>query len=244
MANLPETSFMPQQPLLRVEGGTRRKEPINLALVVALIIFFVTLSVSGGMYFYKTKLAEEVAQKSQELADQEKKLNIDEITAFKNLQTTLSTAKRLVDSHTIFSVLLDMVEAHAAENVGLTAFDYKKDDTDVKVSVSGQAPSYAAVYFQVEEWRHTPYVKKVEVSALALDVRTSVVAFSAQVDIDPSYVNFTRVLQDQAAKAAKAESESVTLPVDSLLTPPLPTSASGTTSALRSLPVTPTKPKS
>ena len=170
--------------------------------------------------------------------------NVDEITEFKNLQTTLTTAKRLVDSHTIFSVLLDMVEAHAAENVGLTAFDYKKDDTAVKVSVSGQAPSYAAVYFQVEEWRHTPHVKKVEVTALALDVHTSVVAFSALVDIDPSYVNFAQVLQDQAAKAAKAESETITLPVNSLLMPPLPTSASGTTSAIPSLPITPTKPKS
>lgn len=242
MANLPETSFMPQQPLLRVEGGGRRSEPINLALVVAIIIFFVTLSVAGGMYFYKAKLDKEVLAKGQQLADQEKKFNIDEITVYKNLQTSLTTAKKLVDSHTIFSVILDTIESHAAENVGLTSFDYKKEATGIKLSVSGQAPSYAAVYFQVEEWRKTPHVKKVEVTMLALDEHTSVVAFAATIDIDPSYLDYAQVLQAQSQKQVQAQNDTaIAPPINNLPKPP--TTATGTTPVLPPAPLMPTKPK-
>ena len=67
---------MPQQPLLKVEGGARRGEAINLALVTGLIIFFVILSVSGGVYFYKTSLDKEVIKKGQQLADAEKTFSI------------------------------------------------------------------------------------------------------------------------------------------------------------------------
>ncbi len=242
MANLPETTFMPQQPLLRVEGGSRRSEPINLALVVANIIFFVTLSVAGGMYFYKAKLDKEVLAKGQQLADQEKKFNIDEITVYKNLQTSLTAAKKLVDSHTIFSVILDTIESHAAENVGLTSFDYKKEDAGIKLSVSGQAPSYAAVYFQIEEWRKTPHVKKVNVVSLALDEHTSVVAFSATIDIDPSYLDYAQVLQEQSQKQVQAQYETViTPPTTNLPKPPIITS--GNPQALPLPPIMPPKLK-
>ncbi len=242
MANLPETSFMPQQPLLRVEGGNRRSEPINLALVVAIIVFFVTLSVAGGMYFYKTKLEKEVIAKGQELADQEKKFNGDEITIYKNLQTSLITAKKLVDSHTIFSVILDTIETHAAQNVGLTAFDYKKDDTGIKVSVSGQAPGYAAVYFQVQEWRKTLHVKKVDVTSLALDERTSVVAFSATIDIDPTSLDYAGVLQAQSQKQIQAQNDTlITTPNSNLPKPPV--AATGTPQVLPPPSVMQTKPK-
>ncbi len=242
MANLPETSFMPQQPLLRVEGGSRRSEPINLALVVAIIVFFVTLSVAGGMYFYKAKLDMEVLAKGQQLADQEKKFNVDEITVYKNLQSSLEAAKKLVDSHTIFSVILDTIESHAAENVGLTAFDYKKEDTGIRLAVSGQAPGYAAVYFQVLEWRKTPHVKKVDVTSLALDERTSVVAFSATIDIDSSYLDYAQVLQEQLQKQVQAQNDPIVSAPNSNLPKP-PTAAVGTPQALPPSLVIPTKPK-
>ena len=240
MANLPETSFMPQQPLLRVEGGSRRSEPINLALVVAIIVFFVTLSVAGGMYFYKTKLDKEVLAKGQQLADQEKKFNVDEIAVYKNLQTSLVAAKKLVDSHTIFSVILDTIEGHAAENVGLTAFDYKKEDTGIKLSVSGQAPSYAAVYFQVQEWRKTPHVKKVDVTTLALDEHSSVVAFSAIMDIDTTFLDYAQVLQSQSQKQVQLKNDTVIAPPINNLPP---TMASGTMLVLPPSSIMPTKPK-
>lgn len=242
MANLPETSFMPQQPLLRVEGGNRRSEPLNLALVVGIIVFFVTLSVAGAMYFYKAKLDKEVLAKGQLLADQEKKFSVDEITVYKNLQTSLATAKKLVDSHTIFSVILDTIETHAAENVGLTAFDYKKEESGVKLSVSGQAPSYAAVYFQVQEWRKTPHVKKVDVTTLALDERTSVVGFGATIDIDSSYLDYAQVLQEQSQEQVQAQNETVITSPNANLPKP-PSTASGTLQELPPPPIMQTKPK-
>lgn len=205
MANLPETSFMPQQPLLKVEGSSRRREQVNLALVVALVIFFITLFLAGGVYFYKTKIDKEVHEKGQQLADEERNFDVNDINVFKNLQATLGIAKQLVDSHTIFSVLLDMTETHAAENVGLTAFAYQKSDGGVSLTLAGQAPSYAAVYFQLMEWRQTAHVKKVEVTSLVLDERTGIVTFSVQVDIDSAYLGYSQVLREQSQKSLKTE---------------------------------------
>ncbi len=234
MANFQETSFIPQQPLLRVEGASRRRESVNLALVLSLLIFFVTLCVAGGVYLYKGKIVKDIARSGQELSDAEKSFDVEDITVFKDLQTSLRQAKQLVDSHTIFSVILDMLEAHTAENIGLTSLSFAAADGGVQLTLSGLAPSYAAVYFQVEEWRNmVAHVKKVVVTGLTLDERTGVVAFSVHADIDPGYLQYSHVLED-------AQRTAVVPPViQSTTTSPLnfasPASPSPT-------PTTPTKP--
>jgi hypothetical protein len=202
MANQFETSFVPQQPLLKVEAGQRPREPLNLSLIMSLIIFFVTLAVSGGAYFYKQQVDKQILVKGEELKAAEKLFDTDKISMYKDLQMKLTTAKTLVDSHTIFSLIFDLIETRAATNIGLTSLNFGQEGADMNLALTGQAPSYEAVYFQVQKWRESkPVVKSVEVTSLMLEESSGIVSFGVKISIDPKTIGYARMLAASGAKA-------------------------------------------
>lgn len=195
MANQFETAFIPQQPILRVDGVSRSGEPVNLALILSLIIFFVTIAVSAGVYLYRVQIDKRVHEKSQILEAAEKDFNIDEITTYKRIDSRLALAKKLVDEHTISSVAFDLLESSTAQNVGLTSLTFTKDLQGNSINLNGQAPSYAAVYFQAEAWRAMrPKIQSAEVTVMSLEDRTGIVSFSVKLMIDPQYLQSLSVI--------------------------------------------------
>ena len=200
MANFFETSFVPQQTLVKVEaGGGGRREPLNVALVAALIIFFVTVAVAGGMYFWEKNTIQKKDAAGKELVTMEKNFDINKINSYKSLQSTLRNAKTLVDDHTIFSALLDNIEKNAAENIGLTSLAFDKVNDKSALLLSGQATSYKAVFFQVQTWRGMkPLFQKVEVTSLSLSEMSGIVNFSAKIDVDTKSLSFEKYLASSA----------------------------------------------
>ena len=198
MANFFETSFVPQQTLVKVEaGGVGRREPLNVALVAALIIFFVTVAVAGGMYFWEKNTIQKKDAAGKELAAMEKNFDINKINSYKSLQSTLRNAKTLVDNHMIFSALLDNIEKNAAENIGLTSLGFDSVNDKSSLVLSGQATSYKAVYFQVQTWRGMkPLFQSVEVSSLSLSEMSGIINFSAKIDVDTKSLAFQKYLAD------------------------------------------------
>src|SRR5438105_8729085 len=110
MPNSFDTSFIPQEPLLKAEGVRRPPEPVNFGLVVAFIVLFVTLLVAGGMYFYKLQVDKRIFTLRTELQNAEKLLDVDQINFYKRVNTRIDTAKVLLNSHTAFSGVLDLLE--------------------------------------------------------------------------------------------------------------------------------------
>lgn len=203
-----ETSFIPQQPLVRVEGTPRRNEPMNLALILALIVFFVTLMVAGGIYFYKLQVDKRILAKEQQLQSEEKNLNIDEINAYKHIDDKLTTVKTLLQNHTVFSTILLLLEKSTAANIGFTSLDYKKTPSgDYVVTLSAKAPSYSAAYFQGEAWRAVPIIKNVKISAPSADLSSGIVSFGVELLIDSSAVKYNKMAQteDELSGASHAQ---------------------------------------
>ena len=220
MANQFETSFIPQQPLLKVDGASRPRQLINVSLVFSLIIFFVTLAVAGGAYFYEQQMFQKVKETQEALEAKEKTFDIDKITTYKNLQLTLDTAKNLADNHTIPSTLFDVIEERAAENIGLTALTFSQDNSISYLTLSGQAPSYEAVYFQVAKWRETkPLMKSIQVSSVSLDEVSGVIAFTAKIEIDSQYLGYARYLAAQKSKESATKVTPSAVPINSENTP-------------------------
>jgi hypothetical protein len=214
MPNPFDTSFIPQQPLLKVEGTSQRKEPLNIALIVAIIIFIATAITGGGLYYWKTQVMKKVEAKGIELKEAEKYFRAQDIDMFKHLQVSLDTAKRLVDEHTIFSVVFDLIEERAAQNIALTGLGYSQEVDGTVVTLSGQSPSYAALYFQIDTWRKVqPMVKSVTLSTFTLQDTSGVVDFTVKVVIDPMYLRSTSVLQAQTKEQFNAPASEFTAPV-------------------------------
>jgi hypothetical protein len=148
-----QTSFIPQQPLLKVEGLKRRKEVINIALVIALVIFFVTLTLAGGIYFWRVILERRIADETQQLAAVENTLDVDLVARMKRAEIRLTNARQLLANHGAFSVVLDFLEQTTSKDVGLTSLSYADGLDGPSVTLAGDAPSYESVYFQLETWR-------------------------------------------------------------------------------------------
>lgn len=199
MENSFETSFIPQQPLVRTEGVPRRSEPVNIALILALVIFFITVTVAGGIYFYKLQVDKRILSKEKQLQAEEKNLNIDEINAYKHIDDKLVAVKGLLQNHSVFSTVLLLIEDSAAQNIGLTALSYQKGPTgDYVLTLSGKAPSYSAVYFQGETWRSmVPMVKSVKMGAPVADDTTGIVSFNAELTINPLYTKYSKMVETE-----------------------------------------------
>jgi hypothetical protein len=148
---------------------------------------------------------EQVVAKGQQLTAAEKLFDIEKINTYKNLQVTLTTAKSLVDNHTIFSLMLDFLEARTAENVGLTSLAFNQTEGPTFLSVSGQAPTYEAAYFQIEKWRESkPIVKNLDVTSVMLEETSGIVSFGAKMEIDPQTLGYARMLAASAKASAIA----------------------------------------
>ncbi len=205
MANPLETSFIPQQPLLKAEGTSARREPLNTAMVVSLVVFFVTLAVTGGMYYWRSVIVDTVEERKLALQDAESQFSIEQVRYYERLQVALDTAKKLVDEHTIFSTVFDLIERRVAQNIGLTGLQYAMDpQKGTLVTLKGQAPTYAALYFQIEQWKSTETVTAVELEDFLLDDTTGIVNFTATLSVDPASLHNAKVLVAEERKAKEA----------------------------------------
>jgi hypothetical protein len=209
MQNNFDTSFIPQQPLLRVEGTKSRKEPINFALILALIIFFVVLIMAGGIYFYSKQIDARVLARAAELESLELALDAKDVSTYKEVDSRIRVAKAIVRDHRVFSVILDVLEVGTASNVGLNSLEYTINDVDgASVSVSGVAPTYDAVYFQFESWRAlAPLVTRIDSDLVTLDDLTGLVKFRAKISLSLDYMGYAKVY---ATSKAPQSDESLT----------------------------------
>lgn len=221
MQNSPQTSFMPQQPLLRVEGGSQRKEAVNLALVLALIVFFVALAVSGGVFFWHKQVVARVLTHARQLEDAEKLLSIEEISNFKKIDTRIDNAKTLLQNHTVFSTVLRFIESATAQNIALTSLGYAKDANDLSLTIAGAGPSYEAVYFQGETWRAMKsVVKNVEITGVTLSRETGVVIFNAKISINPELAKYKKLFED--TNGSRTQGLQTSVAPSSEVTPKIP----------------------
>jgi|GEM_PF-2245991 len=196
MPNQFDTSFIPQQPLLRVEAVRGRHEPLNFALVLALILFFVVLITAGGIYFYSRSIDARILARSTELANLEETLDSSSIAEYKDIESRINNAKVVVRDHSVFSVILALLESGAADNIGLTRLVSSARENKFFVNIGGVGPSYQSVYFQLETWRRiSPLVLGVDLSEISLEDKTGLVVFNAKIEIKPELMKYSGVYQ-------------------------------------------------
>lgn len=202
-----DTSFIPQQPLLKVEGTERFKEQVNLPLIIGFVFLFISVSVFGGFFFYEMNVERRIVALEKDLEAREATLNIPEIDRLKVIDTRVNLARELLEGHVAFSTVLALLEKITAENIGFTSLGYAPDEKGgIKVGLIGLAPSYAAVYVQAEAWRGMrELLKKVDMSLPALNPESGEVTFNATLVVDPAYIRYARTVRERSASAPAAE---------------------------------------
>lgn len=223
-----DTSFIPRQPLLRVDGVERRPAPVNLPLVLSFVVFFVALITAGGIFFYHRQVTLRIEDKVAKLADLESKLNSDDISLYKNIDSRIGTAKTLLSKHRAFTAVLSFLEQETVKDIGLTTLNFKADGNDqVSIHVRGVGPSFQSVYLQSETWKGASSVIKTDMNSYVLSDSTGLVDFDATILLNADFMKYadtlaksdssTTALDNQTAEQISDDAQSPE--VNSSLTP-------------------------
>ncbi len=201
-----ETSFLPQQPVSRGASPIHRKEPIAIGMIIALVVFFITLSAAGGILLYKKNLERRIANEKGELASKEAGIDMVEIAKLEVVSRHLVAAEKILYNHAAFSLVLDLLAQGTAVNIGYSQLSFTGGEQAPSIQLSGVAPSYSAVYFQGEAMRARPYVANSRIASVALDSRTGTVSFTMQVDLKQDALRYGRYFEANSAPVVPVSS--------------------------------------
>lgn len=216
-----DTSFLPQQPAGRPDPTGHRKEPISVSMIIALVLFFMMLFATGGVVLIKKNIERRISSEKAELAKMEAMIDMGKIAKFERITSRVSAAEKLLANHVAFSLALDILSAGTAVNVGYSSLGFSAGEGGApQITLSGVAPSYAAVYFQGQAIKTRPYIKNAQIGSVALDSRTGTVTFTMTVALSPDALEYGRYFKSPGGSRSGNVSES---------TPPGPdtTKASG-----------------
>lgn len=192
-----DTSFIPQQPVIKVDATLVRRGETNIAMIVSLVLLFATLAAAGGMYFWKVSINKDIEEKEVQLAQKESQINIEAIKELERVEARLTTGKKLLENHEAFTLFFDFLESETLQSVGFTKLEYVIKDKKALVNITGEAPNYMSVYVQKENMRASDMVANVRMGRVSLSPASGVVSFEMEIELAPRAINFNDFVKKQ-----------------------------------------------
>ena len=190
-------------------------------LLVAIVVFVLSLASIGGAYAWKQILLGSQAQYSSDLAAREKSLNIDQISLMKAQAAKIALARQLLNNHLAVSKIFDVAAQLAAQNVRFMSMDLTVPSgaqSPFQLSISGYGKDFPTVAFQsdvlnsLDKYGLSAMVKNAIVSNPTLS-HDGTVGFGFTAQIDPSSFLYTKNLPAAPAASSPSSSQPTTLTV-------------------------------
>lgn len=194
MENQFTTTFIPKKPLAQASEGTRTpvSRPVGLLSTISVIILFIAIAASVGVYFWKSIETKNVATLSESIAKIEKGFEPELITELQAVDRQLRNANTLVRNHTVISPVFDLLAASTLRPVRYTKFDIAFDETKgPQVRMSGEADGYPSIAQQSDILGASTYLKDTIFSNFFLTQRGRV-SFDVSFGLKPEFVDFEK----------------------------------------------------
>lgn len=189
------TSFIPKKTLISKSDAGGGRVSINLFLSLGVIIFFLVLAIAAGLYLYKTVIQKKIAEEGAALEKAKKAFEPSLIADVKRLDNRISTAKVVLDNHTIVLPVFDMLEALTLKTVRFTKFEYRNVKGSVpSLQLDGEAKSYSSVALLSDSFAEDERIKSPVFSNLNLN-EAGGVKFSFQASLDPTMTSFKKYFE-------------------------------------------------
>lgn len=206
-----QVSFIPKKP----EGRTPSRG-INLMLLVSLLIFFGSVGSAGVAYLYEGKLTQSTETIRQALEDQRNnnKTYLDSIKDLKRLNDRITQGKSILGNHISVSSVFDLLEAHVLKSIRLNSFEFSVlpgggdgKSGGITVAVSGEARGYESIAYQSKVFSGVSGIHEPVFADLATTPKG--VTFKMTAQVDPSTVNYERILSPNSSRPNSPSSESI-----------------------------------
>lgn len=147
-----QSAFIPKGPStqspLKVHG------PVNLFSVFSIVIFIVSIGLTGGVFFINKLEADKVKAKTDELTKRNTELKADgTIPNLLRLDERIQAAKEILNKHVALSQILGVLESITSQNVQYVSMDMAFKGDIPTISITGKATSLNSVAFQSDIYR-------------------------------------------------------------------------------------------
>jgi len=162
---------------------------------ISLIVFIITVLLSGGVFAYKLYLNSQIAQMGTNLTAASATLDPSSINQMVDLNARIVSVQNLLAHHIVLSPLFAFIESSTVSSIRLTDFSYSVSDKGtLEVVIKGHANGYADIALQANVFNQTPYLQNIVFSDLTLNPQGQV-NFTVSADVNPTLVSYQKSLQ-------------------------------------------------
>lgn len=188
-------SFIPKQSL----AAAGRSSGVGLFLLLALLVFVMSLLAAGGSFAYEQFLNKRIADKDAQLRLAEGAFNATTIQDLVRMDQRLTQAQTLLGKHVAPSALFYFLSTITLERVQLTSMDLVvQPDGSADITLSGSADSFSTVALQSDKIGGSKLLRDVIFSGINV-TESGRVNFAVNASADASLISYTKNLQQSAA---------------------------------------------
>jgi hypothetical protein len=200
MAQEFQTSFIPKKTF--DAGAPARPSGSSLSNIlsfVAFVLLLVSILGAGGIFLYGRFLISSIESKKQSLERAKNAFEPELIRELSRLDAKLRVSQELLDKHIAPSGIFDLLEDITLETVRFSDMAYSFEKDGIKLSLQGEALSFASVALQSDEFGKNRSIREPVFSGLTLDDSGNV-EFAVTAFVDPSVLSY----RERAAKGGSA----------------------------------------
>jgi len=192
-----QTSFIPKKSFDGVAGQKKGKS--GMLFFTVLLVFIFSLLTAGAAFAYEQFLNASISHKKDSLEKVKSAFEPELIRQLSHLDQKLHTARTLLDSHVALSSYFELLESVTLESIRFKTFSYIVDDAGIRVTMQGEALSFASVALQSDEFAKQRFIKELVFSGLELDEKGNVI-FTVTALVDPQLISY----RDRVARGGTA----------------------------------------
>jgi len=184
-----QTSFIPKKPVV-TQAPLSRTSTVSLFSLIAIVLFILSLALSGGVFFWKGLIEKDINTKKATLERARDAFEPELIKKIIRLDSRIENGETLLGSHISVTRLFDALSTISLRSVRFKDFNFSYLAKDkIEVVMKGQAQSFAAVAIQSDFFNQQKYLRDTLIGDLALEP-TGLISFSVRTTIDPSLVSY------------------------------------------------------
>ena len=185
------TSFIPKKSEI---PDVNKKESLDLLLLIAMVIFLISLFSAVGVFLYKNFLTNTIEQNSINLEREKVNFDIASIEEFVRLDKRLNLSEDLLYNHVDLIALFDLLESNTLKNIQFQDFDFDSSKDSLDMTVKGVARSYSTVALQSDIFGENQYIHNPIFSDLNVNEEGNII-FKLTASIDKDLVSYRRNLK-------------------------------------------------
>lgn len=153
-----QTSFIPKKPILDSSGSSSKNVSVNMFSLAANLIFAITMIATGGAFFYKNILINQVKSAGVELEAARAAFETEKIKELIDASNRFKSIKEILDNHVVVSELLLLLQDTTVKSIRFTDFSYQNKGSEISLVMNGEAQSFNSLATQSEIFAKTGFI--------------------------------------------------------------------------------------